>query len=167
MRIGTCPCAFCCPPQQSATDRNENTQRDPFRESSRSAGSTKDTNGQDHCEKIGSGITAMRAPTALRVEDASHAHPDKAAVQMALRTPTVSKRAATIPTGVLSSQSREARTLPSVMILLPPNNGWLPRLRRRAVPASAGIVSDLAVEQRGQVMMDTRIMGFLQHVADI
>src|SRR5215831_11121686 len=77
MRIGTCPCAFCCPPQQSATDRNENIQRDPFRESSRNAGSTKDTNRQDHCEKIGSGITAMRVPTALRIEDASQAHPGK------------------------------------------------------------------------------------------
>ena len=62
----------------------------------------------------------------------------RAAVQMALRTPTESKKAATIPTGVLSSQSREVRTLPSVMIPLPPNNGWLPRLRRRALPASAG-----------------------------
>src|SRR5215472_896006 len=70
-------------------------------------------------------------------------------IQIAARTPTGMKRPAMIPVRgihhasklarVLPSQSREARTELSIMMfLLPPNNSWQLRHRRRAPPVSAG-----------------------------
>src|SRR5215831_10182199 len=71
------PCPFCRPPEQSATDLNEKTQRDPLSKIRRSADSTKNKHGQDHGEIEGAGVTAVRTPAALRIDDASNTHPGK------------------------------------------------------------------------------------------
>jgi len=71
------PCPFRRPPEQSATDLKENTQRDPLSKTCRSADRTKDKHRQDHGEIKGAGVTAMRTAAALRIEDASYTHPGK------------------------------------------------------------------------------------------